>query len=148
MACLASPLRALLSRAYWQGSLRRHPLLPGLFIGSLGLTVLSSVAGLAPLQAEERVTPAAVRAINVARTYAVRVNGGLERYRPAQCMFATAARSNPCLVEENADGFVFRFLGGPPGWEERDQLPTAETELRISPDGRRVEQVVYNDTPR
>jgi hypothetical protein len=148
MASLAAPLRALFSRAHRQGSQRHHPLLPGLVIGALGLPLCAAAAGLAPVRAEERVTPAAVRAINLARTYAVQLNGGLERYRPAQCMFATAARSNPCLVEENAEGFVFRFLGGPPGWEERDQVPTAETELRISADGRRVEQVVYNNTPR
>ncbi|SBO42267.1 hypothetical protein [Cyanobium sp. NIES-981] len=145
MASIAPSLQALVSRAFpRRAPLLRRRLLPGVVIGSLGLTVLYSGAGLAPVQAQDRVPIEAVRAINVARTYAVRLNGGLQRYRPAQCMFATAAPTNPCLLRQDDDGFLFRFAGGPPGWEERDEQPSQETELRISPDGRDVERVVYN----
>jgi hypothetical protein len=104
----------------------------------------SAVAG----DAQERMPPEAVRAINLARTYAVRLNGGLQVYRPAACMFATAARSNPCLERTDDEGFLFRFLGGPPAWEERNQPATRETEILIAPDGRRVEQLLYNGDPR
>jgi hypothetical protein len=43
---------------------------------------------------------------------------------------------------------VFRFLGGPPGWQEQNQAPTVETEILISADGRQVLEVLYNGTPR
>lgn len=101
-----------------------------------------------PLQAQERAPVEAVRAINVARTRAVAINGGLQVYRPARCMFATAAPSNPCIVSSGSDGFLFRFLGGPPTWEEKNLPPTVETEIRVSPDGRQVEQVIFNGPPR
>lgn len=66
-----------------------------------------------PLQAQDRVPVEAVRAINMARTRAVKINGGLQAYRPASCMFATADPDNPCLISNDSDGFIFRFMGGP-----------------------------------
>ncbi len=114
---------------------------------SLGLAAATLLVPVA-VTAQERVPASRVRAINFARTYAVRINGGLEAYRPAQCMFATAARNNPCLVSDDDDGVVFRFLGGPPGWESKDLPATKETEIRISPDGRSLEEVIYNGPPR
>ena len=125
-----------------------HPLhRPRLVAAAFAITGLSVVAAPVPLQAQDRVPIEAVRAIIGARSYAVELNGGLGRYRPAQCMFATAARCNPCLILDD-DGFVFRFAGGPPGWEDRDDAPTVETELRVSDDGRTVEEVLYNGSPR
>lgn len=110
--------------------------------------VAASVAGGSGSLAEERIPIEAVRAINLARTYVVRLNGGLEVYRPAQCMFATAARSNPCLVSSDSNGFLFRFMGGPPAWEQTDSPPTVESEIRISADGNEVQQLIYNGKPR
>ncbi|MCP9825186.1 hypothetical protein [Synechococcus sp. EJ6-Ellesmere] len=114
--------------------------------------VLGGVAALLcatlPIQAQDRVPVEAVRAINMARTRAVKINGGLEAYRPASCMFATADPDNPCMVSNDSDGFIFRFLGGPPAWQERDLPPTLETEIKISPDGREVEELIYNGPPR
>lgn len=89
-----------------------------------------------------------IRALNLARNAAVLSNGGLTVYTPASCMFSTSAASNPCLVRNDADGFVYRFLGGPPGWEAKGLPPTLETEIRIAPDGRRVVAILYNGPPR
>lgn len=110
--------------------------------------VALSFAGGTRSLAQERVPIAAVRAINLARTHVVRLNGGLEEYRPAQCMFATASTSNPCLIRSDSEGFLFQFMGGPPTWEETDSQPTVETEIRISPDGTEVEELLYNGEPR
>jgi len=117
-------------------------LLPPLAISAL--MAAAPGASLAQLQApiEE------VRAINFARNYAVNLNGGLQAYRPAPCMFATVTNDNPCLVSRGPDGFVFRFLGGPPAWEERKEPATLETEIVISPDGRSLQKLVFNGVPR
>lgn len=90
----------------------------------------------------------AIRALNMARNTGVALNGGLTVYRPAACMFTTSAPENPCLVKQSEQGFLFRFLGGPPGWQVLDLPPTRETELLIAPDGRSVSQVIYNGAPR
>jgi len=90
----------------------------------------------------------AIRALNLARNTGVALNGGLTVYRPAACMFTTSAPENPCLVKQSERGFLFRFLGGPPGWQALNQPPTRETELLIAPDGRSVSQVLYNGAPR
>lgn len=87
------------------------------------------------------------RAINLAREKATSLNGGLRVYRPASCMYAGASK-NPCVVERGAEGFVFRFLGGPPGWQVLGLPATTETEIRISADGRTVSTVLYNGAPR
>lgn len=89
-----------------------------------------------------------IRALNLARNAAVLSNGGLTVYTPANCMFSTSAASNPCLVRNDADGFVYRFLGGPPGWEAKGLPATLETEIQIAPDGRRVVAILYNGSPR
>ncbi|MFM1813218.1 MAG: hypothetical protein RLZZ336_2156 [Cyanobacteriota bacterium] len=119
--------------------------------------------GSAPAQAQPAVPTSAVRAINLARTTAVAQNGGLSRYRPAQCMFQTANPENPCLINtpdddtnnnardnrnNNSNTYVFRFQGGAPGWQQQNQRPTVETEITISADGRNVVQVNYNGSPR
>ena len=116
-------------------------------VALLGAASLLTALSL-PLQAQDRVPIEAVRAINLARTRAVEVNGGLQAYRPAQCMFSTAARQNPCMVSSDRDGFVFLFMGGPPSWEQDNETPTVETQIQISRDGRTVEEVIYNGPPR
>jgi hypothetical protein len=77
---------------------------------------------------------------------AERLNGGLTVYRPAACMYNRAG--GDCLVSGDAQGYVFRFLGGPPGWQILNLPPTVETELEVSPDGRGVVRVIYNGPPR
>ena len=88
------------------------------------------------------------RAINLARNTVVKLNGGLTRYMPAACMFANGGSGGSCLVQDNAQGFLFRFDGGAPGWQQLGQAPTTSSEVLISPDGRSVLQVAYNGPVR
>lgn len=102
-----------------------------------------------PVHAQQDGVPFnAIRALNLARNTGVTLNGGLTVYRPAACMFTTSAPENPCLLQTNEQGFLFRFLGGPPGWQVLNIPPTLETELLIAPDGRNVVRVIYNGVPR
>ena len=117
----------------------RHVLLAGLSALLLGPLATPGQAQ-RPLQE--------IRALNFARNTGVSINGGLTVYRPAACMFSTSAPENSCLVRRDAEGFLFRFLGGAPGWQVLNLPPTHETELLIAPDGRSVKQVVYNGVPR
>jgi hypothetical protein len=82
------------------------------------------------------------RATNLARMKAEKLNGGLNVYRPAACMFVRAAGN--CIVESSDQGILFRFQGGPPGWLQLNLPATVETEIRVSPDGRSILSVVYN----
>ena len=84
------------------------------------------------------------RAINLARNTVVRLNGGLTRYMPAACMFASGGRDNSCLLKQNSQGFLFRFNGGAPGWQQQNLAPTISSEVRIAADGRSVLEVIYN----
>ena len=129
---------------------------------TLATAVPLSPLGPGPANAQPAVPASAVRAINLARTTAIAQNGGLSRYRPAQCMFQTANPENPCLINSPDDGnnnardnrnnnnntYVFRFQGGAPGWQQQNQRPTVETEITISADGRNVVQMNYNGSPR
>lgn len=113
-----------------------------------------NLLGSAPTLAQPAVPASAIRAINLARTTAIAQNGGLSRYRPAQCMFQTANPNNPCVINtpdsntNNSNTYVFRFQGGAPGWQQQNQRPTVETEITISADGRSVQQIDYNGAPR
>jgi hypothetical protein len=89
-----------------------------------------------------------IRALNFARNTGVSINGGLTVYRPQACMFTTSADTNPCLIRSDEQGFVYRFLGGPPGWQAEGQPPTVETEILVSPDGKELVRVLYNGPPR
>jgi hypothetical protein len=51
-------------------------------------------------------------------------------------------------VNQDANGYTFQFLGGAPGWPENGSSPTTETEIQIAPDGRSVNEVLYNGSPR
>jgi len=128
---------------------------------SLAAAIPLSTLGSGAAQAQPAVPASAVRAINLARTTAIAQNGGLSRYRPAQCMFQTANAANPCLInapdDNNGNGnnngnnnntYVFRFQGGAPGWQQQNQRPTVESEITVSADGRSVLQVNYNGSPR
>jgi hypothetical protein len=105
-------------------------------------------SGLSGSPARAQVTFSGVRALNTARNLAIQQNGGLSVYRPAQCMFQSAEADNDCLVSKDETGFLFRFLGGVPGWEQFQMPASLETEVRISADGRTVEELIYNGPPR
>ena len=87
-----------------------------------------------------------IRAANLARMEAERINGGLSKYFTANCMHQKGGGS--CMVNAGPDGFLFNFLGGAPGWEVNKQAATKETRILISPDGTRVVKVEYNGAPR
>ena len=78
----------------------------------------------------------------------MKLNGGLSAYRPAQCMFSQPTATNLCLIRNDDEGFLFHFVGGPPAWQQRNQMPSKETEILISPEGRTEVDVIYNDAPR
>lgn len=117
---------------------------PGLLAGGLAL----QAPLVAQAQADAPVPFSAVRALNLARNTAIQSNGGLSVYRPAQCMYETASAGNQCLISNTNEGYLFRFLGGAPGWQQLDLAPSVETEIRISSDGRSVLGVDYNGAPR
>jgi hypothetical protein len=94
------------------------------------------------------VSDANVRAVNLARDWAINTNGGLSRYEPAACMFKTNDGGGSCLVQNSSQGFSFDFQGGAPGWQQLGQPATTETQILISPDGRSVLNVNYNGAPR
>ena len=136
-----------------------------LTVAALGLVAAAPMSplGSGSALAQPAVPASAVRAINLARTTAIAQNGGLSRYRPAQCMFQTANAETPCLINSpdddnnnnardnrsnNSNTYVFRFQGGAPGWQQQNQRPTLETEITVSADGRNVIQVNYNGAPR
>ena len=80
--------------------------------------------------------PALQRAMNLARTKAVSLNGGLNSYVPAACMFSTTLARQRCLVQSDSLGFVFKFPGGPPGWQAEGSAPSVTTEVSVSADGK------------
>ena len=86
------------------------------------------------------------RGLNLARGTAIRLNGGLNQYRPARCMFASSV-NNRCLAQKDDSGMVFHFPGGAPGWEETGTPPTIVTILKVAPDGRAITQQIYNGPP-
>jgi hypothetical protein len=88
--------------------------------------------------------PARQRALNLARNTVVQLNGGLSQYMPAACMFSSGGSGGSCLVSSTNQGFLFRFNGGAPGWQQLGKPPTISSEILISPDGRTVTQLIYN----
>jgi hypothetical protein len=111
------------------------------------LPFLSSVTLLAPLALRAaEVTPSQQRAANVARGKAEALNGGLTKYQTAACMHQLGGGS--CMVRASSEGYRFQFLGGAPGWQTMNRKPTVETQIMVSPDGTKVEKVIYNGAPR
>jgi hypothetical protein len=100
------------------------------------------------VQAQSVDLHSSTRAVNMARNVAVQLNGGLGVYQPAKCMFDGSSGENPCLIQRGPDGYIFRFLGGSPGWQQLNQPPTLETQIRIAVDGRSVLGIDYNGAPR
>ena len=116
-----------------------------------GLGLLASPLALSPgpaqAQVDAEVSFARVRAVNLARDTAVKLNGGLTLYRPAKCMFDTSLGGGNCLIRRDDQGFRVRFLGGAPGWQQLGLPATWDTEILVSADGRQVVQVVFNQPP-
>ena len=87
------------------------------------------------------------KAANLARMRAESLNGGLGQYRAASCMYETGAGS--CLESISDEGFLFRFQGGAPGWQQQTPPnPTIETSVLVSRDGDRILEVSYNGAIR
>ena len=92
-------------------------------------------------------THAQTKAANMARMRAEALNGGLRVYRSDRCMYVT--RGVDCLVSADEKGFLFRFLGGEPGWQQQTPpQPTLETEVLVSIDGDEILDVPYNGPKR
>ncbi|MFL0754812.1 MAG: hypothetical protein AB8A45_04720 [Prochlorococcus sp.] len=117
-----------------------------ILIALSGAPLLADLA--IPTQAQAQVQHSKVRALNLARGTAIKINGGLSVYQPAPCMFSTSTDDNDCLIRSSSNGYTYRFLGGSPGWSQYGIQPTTETEIRITPDGRSVSQIIYNGFPR
>ena len=105
--------------------------------------VVLSLAGIGGIKAAPALPLAQPKAANLARMRAESLNGGLGSYRAAACMYETGAGT--CLVSKSAQGFLFSFPGGPPGWEQESPArPTLETRVLVSRDGQRILAVPYN----
>ena len=121
------------------GPSRKH--MNRLLTAATGLVL--SLAGIGAIKAAPALPLAQPKAANLARMRAESLNGGLGSYRAAACMYETGASS--CLVSKSDQGFLFRFPGGPPGWEqESPPRPTLETRVVVSRDGDRILAVPYN----
>lgn len=103
-------------------------------------------AALPDFDALEQQGASRTRAANLARMRAERLNGGLELYRADGCMHERGGGS--CFVGVDDRGLLFRFLGGPPGWQQLGLAASRETEILVAPDGRSVLEVIYNGAPR
>ena len=113
----------------------------------VALPLLSTLTVFAPLALRAAEVPRTQeKAANGARMKAEALNGGLTKYRTAACMHQLGGGS--CMVRASSDGYRFQFLGGAPGWETMNRKPTVETQIMVSPDGTRVENVIYNGAPR
>ena len=104
---------------------------------------ISQVQTISEAQASSQ---AQLRAANLARMEAERLNGGLTKYFAGQCMHQRGGAN--CLIQANEKGFLFRFPGGTPGWEANRRAATVESQILISADGRTIEKVEYNGVPR
>ena len=114
---------------------------------AMALPLLSTLTVWAPLELRAaEVSLSQERAANLARMKAEALNGGLTKYRTAACIYQLGGGS--CMVKASSEGYRFQFLGGTPGWQTMNRKPTVETQLMVSPDGTKVETVIYNGAPR
>lgn len=115
-------------------------------LARLGAAGLALTVSLLIGRAHAQMAESQIRAANLARMEAERINGGLSRYFTANCMHQRGGGS--CLVNSGPKGYLFQFLGGPPGWEVLKQPAALQTRILISPDGSQVVTVAYNGVPR
>lgn len=113
---------------------------------ALPTALLLPPLALVPTAQAQEMAPGRLRAANLARMKAERINGGLSNYNTAACMHQRGG--GDCLVRDDQDGYLFTFLGGVPGWQALGNQASVETTILISPDGRTVLQVQYNGAPR
>lgn len=106
------------------------------------VVVLASTAATNPVFSQDY--SGKVRAINLARNTAITLNGGISKYVPDKCMFDSSTPLGLCWIQKDQNGFLFQFVGGPPGWQVTGMRPTTQTSILISPDGRSVLRVNYN----
>ena len=117
-------------------------------------TVLALISGIwlfapnaATAQSSRPLPLSQPKAANLARMRAESLNGGLGQYRAASCMYETGAGS--CLESISDEGFLFRFQGGAPGWQQQTPPnPTIETSVLVSRDGDQILEVSYNGAIR
>ena len=113
----------------------------------VALPLLSTLTVFAPMALRAAEVPKSQeRAANLARMKAETLNGGLTKYRTAACMHQLGGGT--CMVRASTDGYRFQFLGGTPGWETMKRKATVETQIMVSADGTKVDQVIYNGAPR
>ncbi len=113
----------------------------------VALPLLSTLTVFVPMALRAAEVPKSQeRAANLARMKAETLNGGLTKYRTAACMHQLGGGT--CMVRASTDGYRFQFLGGTPGWETMKRKATVETQIMVSPDGTKVDQVIYNGVPR
>ena len=94
----------------------------------------------------EEMGPSRQRAVNLARSTVIRLNGGLSSYRPDKCMYSSSAEG--CLKSADRNGFLFIINGGNPGWQELGYRPNRTSKILIAPDGRSVSRIYYNGSFR
>ena len=109
---------------------------------TVGLSAISPVFAQSVQQTFDKIEqmqkqgPSLQRAMNLARTKAISLNGGLNNYTPEACMFSTTLVRQRCLLQADALGFVFKFSGGTPGWQVEGAPATLLTEVAVSADGK------------
>ena len=108
---------------------------------SFALTSVTLAGVFVPTRAQSEGS-SSLRAANMARMKAESLNGGLQIYRAAACMHQQSG--GPCLIQSSTDGYLFRFYGGGPGWQQLGKPPTEETEILVAADGRSIQKVIYN----
>ena len=137
------PVDVVQRQAYNRGSCNQTMLRVMARLSAAALMLSASVL-IRP--ADAQIADSQIRAANLARMEAERINGGLSRYFTANCMHERGGGN--CMVNSDANGYLFQFLGGPPGWEVLRQSATVQTRILISPDGTQVVNLEYNGTPR
>lgn len=119
--------------------------IPALAIPALSSPVNSRPASPNPVLSQstldQSISMNQMRAANMARMQAELLNGGLGEYSSDNCMHKGGG--GKCMISNTAEGYRFRFLGGPPGWTGRGNKATVETVVLVSPDARQS-RVEYN----
>ena len=141
---LPSPQRMATSKEVLSLPMTRFPCSRAVAAGTAALVAALNLGAGLPAQAQMALSQ--VRAANLARMQAERLNGGLTRYFTANCMHQKGGGA--CMVKSDAKGYHFNFLGGPPGWEVNGQRATVQTRILVNPAGTQVVTVEYNGAPR
>ena len=113
-----------------------------------GLTLVASTLALAPRPAQAQPATAAVDRAARLGILAALVRTTIRAYRIPRFVTLGRALGGDILPSVGAiQGFLFRFQGGAPGWQQLGLQPNWDTEILVSSDGRQVVQVVFNQPP-